>query len=480
MYQVLLVDDEPWVLLGLANSIPWGKLGLRVCAQTTDPTTALNIILDQQPDIVITDIRMPNVSGIDLMCYSREQGGNCDFILFSGYSDFEFAKRAIQYGIFAYLLKPLNQKEFIKTLTLLVKNIETRRYTMREQSEGLFFDDQIQIDPAQFPDGSGPFCVLTCYITYSDKILLDNNMGDFSYIDYRLGSNKYVYLFRSNRSKIRDRLESLLKLDPSAGREYLDFGLSSDFTESNYLKTALHESNIAAHSNFLFPDRRINEYRSTNIACCNLLLHQVYAAIDSGSSEQVKDLIEYSIGAYCRDNNLTIQDFSYIYNRILAYMEKSLQKSETMEFEYLSYNQLPQKFSSFSEATRFLNNVLQDISDRFALPENKSNLYEAFERMLVYINGNFSQEISLSELSSRFYINMTYICDLFKRYKSTTFSKYLTKLRLEKAHHMICTTQTTLSEISESVGYRDYYYFIKQFKKKYNITPGQLRKENPS
>ena len=65
MYQVLLVDDEPWVLRGLTEGIPWAQLGFEICAQTSDPTEALTILLDRQPDLVVTDIKMPGISGMD-------------------------------------------------------------------------------------------------------------------------------------------------------------------------------------------------------------------------------------------------------------------------------------------------------------------------------------------------------------------------------------------------------------------------------
>ena len=477
MYKVLLVDDEPWVLLGLENNIPWKELGLQVCAKTTDPTEALNIIINKQPDIVITDIKMPKVSGIDLMCYSREQGITCDFIVFSGYSDFEYAKSAIKYGVFSYLLKPLDQKELIKTLNLLIKNIDTRKYIMREESEALFFDGKIQIDSGKFPDKSGPFCILTGYITFSDKIMLDKVLADFSYSDYRLGSNKFAYLIKASRSEIRGRIESLLKSGSSIGKEYLAFGLSNEFTSKDNLKVAFYESDVASHDFFVFPERRINEYRSMDISCCNQFLNPIYTAIDNRDYELAENLIQNGLRAYCDKHNLTIHDFSYMYNRILMYIEKAVPTNQSVDIEYLSYSQISQKFSNFNETVGFLLNVLEQIRDVPVSYKDNSNLYETFDKIIEYINCNYRHEITLSELSDKFFINMTYICDLFRKKLDTTFSKYLTNLRLEKAYHMICTTGNTLSEIAESVGYRDYFYFIKQFKKKYGITPGQLRKE---
>ncbi len=476
MYQVLLVDDEPWVLLGLINSIEWGELGLEVSAQTTNSSEALNIILNKQPDIVITDIQMPNVSGIDLMRCAREQNIDCDFIVFSGYSDFEYAKRAIEYGVFAYLLKPLNQKELRKTLSLLVENIKAKKYIMREQTEGIFLDGTIEIDVKTFHNNDNPFCFLTGYITFSDKILLDKHLSEISHSNYKLGSNKYVYLINAEKAIVRSALESFLKSEFCIEKEYLSFGISDCFYNENNIKSTLQESNIAAHNHFLFPDRYINEFTATDIACCNLFLENVYDALDRGDRDLSELLIAERLELYCIEHNLNMQDFSYIYNAILGYIEKISHHKGEMEYEVLSYDRISLKYANVCEAARFLNLLVQDVGLDQLSSESNTSLYASFEQMLDYIDENYNQEISLSDLSAKFYINMTYICDLFKKNRSTTFSKYLTNLRLEKAYHMICYTKTPLSEITEVVGYRDYYYFIKKFKKKYNITPGQLRK----
>jgi len=474
MHKVLLVDDEPWILRGLAREIPWEELDLELCGQTTDSVSALSIILNRQPDIVITDIQMPNVSGLDLMRCSREQGHGCEFIIFSGYSDFEYARRAIQYGVFAYLLKPLDQKELTRTLRLLVRNIRTKRDAFHEQSEALFLDGRLRVSPAQF-EGAREACVLTCYLTYSDKLLLDRELADIPRTDYKLGSDKYVYLLRGEPAAVRVRLERMLKSASCANKEYLFFGLSDSIRSAEEFPAALRISDAAAHNHFIRPERRIFGPTESNIARCNDFLRQVYQAVDGGTTEQAVLLVEEELKELCRREVFTVQDLSYIYNRILAHMGKDGESG----YEVLSYDQLAVKYAGVQEAAGFLGQVIRDADLRPGLPESHGSLYEAFGRMLDYIDHNYNQEISLSDLSLRFYINMTYICDLFKKYKSTTFLKYLTSLRMDRARQLICESAMPLADVAEAVGYRDYYYFIKQFKRRYGATPGQLRKETP-
>ncbi len=476
MYRVLLVDDEPWVIRGLAGGIDWQSLNLEIAAQTTDSAEALSIILDHKVDIVITDIQMPNISGLDLMRYSREQGQDCDFIIFSGYNDFEYAKQAIQYGVFGYLLKPLNVKELTKTLSLLVKNIQSKKYTMREQSERFFLEGQLKVELGQFVGTGKSFCVLTSYLTFADKLLLDKELLDTVNSSYRLGANKYVYLIQSDQESIGNQLIQMLQGEECREKEYLFFGLSDTFYDEADFDTALWRSNVAAYSHFLFPENQINRYTAPNLEKCNLFLKRIQEAVKVRNFEQASQMVEEQMEKYSRENNLTIQDLSYLYNQILFCPERVLEQKKYGEYEALSYDQLPIKYASVSEAAYFLGKVLREAGQDSPSLED-GICYEPFQQILAYINGHFNEELTLAGLSGRFYMNMTYICELFRKYQGTTFSKYLTNLRLEKASRMIRDTRLTLAEIAEAIGYRDYYYFIRQFKRQYGVTPGQFRKE---
>ena len=471
MYQVLLVDDEPWVLRGLAEGIQWETLGFEICAQTTDSAEALTILLDRQPDLVVTDIKMPGITGIELIRCSREQGGSSNFILFSGYGDFEYAQKAIQYGVFAYLLKPLNQKEFSQTLQLLSQRL-AKPQANQDTNEFLFWDGIFQTETSFLEKANGVFCAMTCYLTFSDEMMLEKIFSAFSYVRYRTGSNKYLYLFGAKSQQVAETLSTLLKSEAYLEKDYLSFGFSRDFSEISSFAVAIRESEIAAGDHFLYPEQRLNHYFPADIACCNIWLERFRLTLIRNGCEAATELLS-ELSSFCREKHLNLLDFGYLHNRILAVLEEG---EDNFKLEFPAYRQLPQKYANIQEAIDFLIQMLEDVCSRSCLPTATAGLSDTFENILRYLRENYSQDISLSELSERFYINMTYICDLFKKYQGTTFSKYLSNLRLEQAHRLICSTRNTLQEIAEAAGYQDYYYFIKQFKKKYGITPGSLRK----
>ena len=119
MLSVVLVDDEYWSLLGLEKAVCWEDYGFSVALATTDSREAAAYITGKQPDIVFTDIRMPELSGIELIRKARMEGIKTQFVIVSGYSDFEYARAGIQYGVFDYQLKPFHSQEIAEILQRL-------------------------------------------------------------------------------------------------------------------------------------------------------------------------------------------------------------------------------------------------------------------------------------------------------------------------------------------------------------------------
>ena len=116
MYKVMFVDDEPWAVVDMIHSIPWMDSGFEVSGYFDKPTLAYKQILEHQPDLVFTDIRMPAWDGFELIKQCREAGSESEFIILSSYSDFPLAKQAIRASVLDYCLKPVNPGAMIDLL----------------------------------------------------------------------------------------------------------------------------------------------------------------------------------------------------------------------------------------------------------------------------------------------------------------------------------------------------------------------------
>jgi two-component system response regulator YesN len=127
MYRVLLVDDEPWALAGLRKIFKWHEKQFEISGETTNSVEALDLIRRQRPDAVFTDVRMPEISGIELMRLTRGEGLGTEFVIISGFAEFSYAQESLRLGAFDYRLKPLQLKEADTLLNSLWRRLENRR-----------------------------------------------------------------------------------------------------------------------------------------------------------------------------------------------------------------------------------------------------------------------------------------------------------------------------------------------------------------
>ncbi|MDF2927022.1 MAG: two component transcriptional regulator, AraC family [Paenibacillaceae bacterium] len=131
MYSVVLVDDEPWILKGIAQTFAWSEWGFQVIGAYSRSAMALDEILATRPDAVFTDIQMPGVSGIQLMEVLRQNGLDTEIVIISGFGQFEYAQQAIRAGAFDYCLKPLSEETSQSLLPRLKKRLDEKHAAMK-------------------------------------------------------------------------------------------------------------------------------------------------------------------------------------------------------------------------------------------------------------------------------------------------------------------------------------------------------------
>lgn len=150
MFKVILVDDEPWTLEGLKKACSWEKLGFEVIGTTTRPSKALEMIEKKEPDVVFVDIRMPKITGIELMEKTRKKGMNTEFIIISGYAKFSYAQEAIRLGAFDYCLKPVKTAETNNILKRLSNYLRKQKEQSGKGRNKTGFAKYKEIDNEQF------------------------------------------------------------------------------------------------------------------------------------------------------------------------------------------------------------------------------------------------------------------------------------------------------------------------------------------
>ena len=199
MYKVIIADDEPWILYKLKTVFNWEEYGFDLIGQTTSSKELLELLEEKKPDVIFTDINMPDMSGIDIIKYVKKQKLQTIFVVISGYADFKYAQEAINYGVFSYLVKPVT----VENANTLLENL--RDYL--DEKNDVF--KEIKIDSAK----NEAFKKLINYINehYREKLYL-NELAQL----FDINTTYCCYLFNKNFDCTFSKYISKCRMDKAA------------------------------------------------------------------------------------------------------------------------------------------------------------------------------------------------------------------------------------------------------------------------
>lgn len=459
MFNVLIADDENFVIKSLCSSIAWDMLNLTVTATCTNGLDALDIIEHHCIDILITDIRMPGFTGLDLCSMIHAKYPNIQIIIISGYADFAYAQKAIKYNILGYCLKPLDFDE----ITLLLRKAATQLMAFSSPLEDIM--DSIEndnysaiaqylldhnLDPAHF----------SLMVSLGNESLTNSIICTKAVLKF--GAHKYLYLLSQPFTY------SGLTDDTFSHIDFKGVGVYPEPINTQQLKHALHQSIIMSYQFFF----KGSPYIEKNL-CSDLhtyMLSNLQSALTSNNFGLVNQLLtELTEPQYLEKCNINFA--LKVCNLFMTYyiIHDQIEKDDCYIY---SYDQLLKKFHSFPHMIDSISQMLCQEAPIDYLPTSYNN---NFIHVLKYINHHYMEDITIKDVSESLNLNANYISQLFKKETGITYTKYLTQLRMEKAKHLLTQTNLSLSEICDQVGYNDYFYFLKTFKKYEGISPSNYK-----
>lgn len=455
MLKVFLVDDEIRVLNHLKLAVNWNDLGLTVSGYASNGLEALELLKKDPPDILITDIRMPGINGLELCRRLRETNPEMPIILLTGYSDFEYAKCAIELQVTDYCLKPIDTAALSETLRRCIKKCYNRVSTRADALLDLIETENTAEIRRAFSDLG-----LRSHALYLAGSIGVHNIEKQLHADlsYKVGKHKYLYF----SSSPMDKNAALKVLAYAQGR--CGIGLPSSPFSYGELAHAIDDVLVMTFQYFI---------NKAPTLCSDLIPENMSDRIFA-EFEEKKDsprLLKPWL------HNLAISNCSMLFNIRTAFRlfnrvamcpafsnngddESYLYGFEQMASEYLHFSDLLDKLAASIH--------ISDISGASTFSGSGN-----FLAILNYLNANYASDISLKKISEEFHLNSSYISQLIKAETGLTYTQYVTALRINNAKELLKTTSLSLLEISEAVGFNDYFYFIKKFKKETGVTPGK-------
>jgi two-component system response regulator YesN len=536
LYRLLIVDDEYWIRKRLISTVNWNELGIGEIYEAEDGKQALGICIEHEPDIIVTDINMPELSGIELMQALNESALYPRIILISGYNEFEYARSALKLGAVDYLLKPVDENELVKIVKNCIEDLESLKKEKElmnalEKSSGEIRKRVIAdllFGKIKNPDYSllhlghigidFPYSSAVCLITrasavakpdkndYVEETLISfsiaNTMEDVlsplfghCFILQMEDMNIAVLFSEKEGGDLKqllkeaiDSLESRLKQQIHVD---IVFGLGdvvSDVLELHHsYKTAKHFINIFNYNDWKnvleYGDKYQSDYFDLQNVYCDYNLNAITADIrncDSASAlAGLKVLVDDFIAH--RAGNPTPLQIKLFFINVMNTLFKSCLVSSPPSEELLNVC-----IDSLEEVGTFLTSEkltanLQRIVD-FLIAQ-----YSAFignkrhwliDRITEYIHENYSAPLTMQDVANNFFLNPSYFCKLFKEETGYTFTHYLMKLRVDKAKDLMTMSTQKLYDIAAAVGYGNVQYFSTIFKEIEGVTPSQYRTEH--
>ncbi len=485
MYRVLIVDDEPWVAFGLSKLIDWELLGFQIAGHAHDGLTALRMIKEEKPDVVISDIRMPGLDGISLLEQIVQAGIDAEVIFVSGYSEFDYARSALRLGAFDYLIKQIEKPKLLETMLRCADKLSRKKKgeVHVQQLNDLFelFEPQYKVTAGDFLLNKGyapdkPAFRIVSFFCEAIKETEEQVLNAFKEsgvraIPIRTGSDKLSFLI------------NYVRADTAAAEENLAFitgclthleaiGISGRGSYQTPISKLYQESDISLFSRLTLGGQHAVEYKEVETPeTYERSLLQLEQAIREGRTEAIYSSLD-KLREECQANPVYSDQFSRLFNQIVSLIHKYQSRDGLKhEPEYMNYAQIGRSFDSLKQLFDCFKPYFEEHSRlEIELPNTQ------IRSMMEQIELGFTKDISLGQWAVEFNISLGHLSHLFKRETGKTYSEYVTDKRLQYAKQLLRDPDLSIQHIVERVGYKDYFYFNKLFKKHFGVTPSKYRK----
>lgn len=515
MYKVLLVDDERIILEGIAKVVDWEKVGTRLIDTAKNGIEAYEKITSYQPDIVITDIKMPGMDGLSLVAKTIKKYPAIQFIILSGYSEFEYAKKAIDYGVKRYLLKPCNENMIIEALESIIKEkkkeevqnhisesykiletqVKSSKKYIKEQllkdfflnktyshKDLNFFERKFNIDLK-----NEPVQLILCYIEGISKdyqFYALTNMGTDIFKTLLLNTVIEDYTIFLVKKEDEETLQNQLYELKEAFKKICKAELTIVVSKVDFIKNVrelyLQAIKIFSYRFYLGIGKIIyNQHLFLEENKININLSfdtdKFIKLIKSGNRQQVQEFIA-GIFQELKNKKLNINTTKTMITKFLLSVVQSLSPKNSNEYldqiTKIVENETIEKVQLFFE--KFILTFVEKYEVR-----NLSKQAELVRKINEILNEQFSNpDFTLKMLANKMmYMNADYLGKIFKKETGKNFSTYLTILRIKKAKEIIEEQDNVkISNLANMVGFgNNPQYFSQVFKKYTGYTPSEYK-----
>ncbi len=529
MYKILIVDDEPLVQVGIKSMLDWGKLDMEICGTAANGQTALKLVEEQAPDIVITDIKMPVLSGLDLIRICRERYGNTrpQFIILTSYEDFHMAKEALTYQVSDYLVKleltpenlsealskvlaglpkpedsldtdadivhPFHDKFFISLLHNLFESEEQFRLQSMDlnldfhyagyvccygeivgkQAESLPIKQQLSLF------SSSLHMLKELVVKYLPCYCLTLDTRHFALVfcyESFPENNNFAVQIQDTLQNIRETLQNYYSISLRCGIGNPVETPQAICISYQYSRQAFHSAKSDTEIAFCEDILRENSDQKEEPPVffnISLFKNDFTKAFEEYDSQVLKETLDVICDLFESHPNHYVQALDAACN-ILYLSISLLQDGEQIISGFFKDD--PEGYRSIYKQTT----VRQIIDWLKVFSKNLCSLFEDRRRdyknhivtnVKKYVNNHVKERLPLNEVAAVFGISPNYLSQLFGKYNETGFNEYVNTCKVNESKKLLKEGRLKVYEVAEALGFESSFYFSKVFKKVEGMSP---------
>ena len=534
--KVFLVEDEMVIRRGIKNSIDWEKEGYIFCGEASDGELAYPMIIKEKPDILITDIRMPFMDGLELCKLVKKELPNIKILILSGYDEFDYAKEAIRLGVTEYLLKPISSGKLLEALNGVSESIRrekedkdlVRKYMeeMRENTEHekqKFFEQMIagNLSMADALEtgkkyemnlSAGMYNLLLFRFTLGKENRKSGELlGEAEYAIEKLTERlEYVFEFQrgvegwafllmaDNEEQMSERVKELSKDLEEIMKNYSTIayfgGIGQPVARLRELEESFREAERALAARFTMELNRIisvedirmaqnvdtlDDIEITSFGEIEKTRTMLEKFLNNGAEDEIDEFVDVYINELPEENLKSVLMRQYIIMDAYIVMMSFCEKIEGIEGEMQAQSEelknSMKTIQTLEEIKNYIRMLLKKIIGvRDTISGRRySDIIEIAKDQIR--KTYMSDEISLNTIAAEVGMSPSYFSSIFSKEMGKTFVEYLTEIRMDRAKELLMCSSMKISEIGYEVGYKDPHYFSYIFKKTQNCTSKEFR-----
>ncbi len=525
LYKVVLVDDEVDVITAMEEKIQWKELGFEVVGNATNGVKAIEIVEKLQPDVLITDIRMPYMDGLELARILNRDYPNIRIMICTGFDEFEYAREAVHLDINEYMLKPISSAEFSKNLSKLKETLDQEREErlnvkkladyFRESLPALrsnFFVSLIEgrIRESEYEklyaeyqlDMKGPlFCCVEFHTSgnnipegmnqlllsmsvereVKERIAKQYSCQEFIY----LGNAILIVELESEEmlSELTDRCDTFCKWAFRIMGAVVTAGIGRSCSRLLDINSSYEDAREAVSYRVLYGGKRainigeiVPKEQPVRIQHDDARMHELFKAIQIGENEKIEEKAEKEVKKL-QSRTETLSQYNLAVMEMLGAFYHFCD-SNFIDFDGLSgikkpYEKVPNMDRDTLQA--WVTVVSLAISEKLKKIRNNTSRHLVTDAQSIVKERYMETDFSLDTVCSVLGVSNSYFSSIFKKAAGESFISYLTNYRMEIAARLMLETNEKSSVIAEKTGYTDANYFSYVFKKKYGLSPSKYR-----